>query len=87
MGAAQNKSEKWTVRAWTGRQSWTKQRPVLGEVQWRLCGEGQSSGNSDIVEESDKLVTDGEGHGTAQDLEGEMDWNKNPGKRETRKCT
>lgn len=51
------------------------------------CGEGQSSGNSDIVEESDKLVTDGEGHGTAQDLEGEMDWNKNPGKRETRKCT
>lgn len=50
------------------------------------CGEGQSSGNSDIVEESDKLVTDGEGHGTAQDLE-EMDWNKNPGKRETRKYT
>lgn len=48
-------------------------------------GKGQSSGNSDIIEESDKLVTNGEGDCTAQDLEEKMDWNKNYGEIETRK--
>lgn len=48
-------------------------------------GKGQSSGNSDIIEESDKLVTNGEGDCTTQDLEEKMDWNKNYGEIETRK--
>lgn len=47
----------------------------------------QSSGNSDIIEESDKLVSNGEGDSAAQDLEGEMDWNKNQGELEIRTLT
>lgn len=45
------------------------QRWVLAEVQWRLCGKGQSSGSSDIIEESDELVTNGEGDSAAQNLQ------------------
>lgn len=45
----------------------------------------QFSGNSDIIEESDKLVTNGEGDRTAQDLEGKMNWNKNCVEIELRK--
>lgn len=54
------------------------QRWALAEVQWRLCGKGQSSGSSDIIEESDELVTNGEGDSAAQNL-GKVDWNWNQG--------
>lgn len=37
------------------------------------CGKGLPSGSSDIIEESDELVTNGEGDSAAQDLE--VDWN------------
>lgn len=47
----------------------TGQRWALAEVQWRLCGKGQSSGSSDIIEESDELVTNGEGDSAAQNLQ------------------
>lgn len=33
------------------------------------CGKGQSSGSSDIIEESDELVANGEGDSAAQDLQ------------------
>ena len=47
---------------------------------------GNGSGDSDIIEEPDKLVPNGEGDSATDDLQGEMNYSKNPGERETRRC-
>lgn len=84
MGEAENKTKMASQRGLDQKAVWdqTGWSWVRSSGDW---GKGQSSGNSDIIEESDKLVTNGEGDRTAQDLEGKMNWNKNCVEIELRK--
>lgn len=52
-----------------GQEAFLVRKEVgLSQEPCRLSSKGQASGDSDIVEEPDKLVPNGEGDSTAKDL-------------------